>query len=747
MSNRVISFSIAMKDAVTVAAKAAASSMRDMREEVKAAQDAVARAEKDAEALKNAQDALAESTKKAAQAQKAANPENMLHGKSLQDILDAEEALVPVMEAHAKAQADVIEAQEKAAKSAAKASGEVARLQKAVAKESDGLDSNGQSLNRFSRALDALSKGNIPGALNALGGLGAAILKASSIAGIAYTAFRKVSEYIERMRQKAHEARMEAFNDAIRGIARDAEKAATVLEMATTRIERLRSAAKEKIVLRVESEGVARRAAAAQSEVDLARALAGAGSDAERAGITGRYRRETLSRQAYGIRNDANAQREQIAVDDAAAAREIEAQRRNLRMIEERIERERQVYRRARGDRNRMGDYGALSDGDKARAREIEGVRDAALGRLDKLYDEAMVAERRIRDLEAERVRLASARKVATAQEAASLKEIEASLANTQKEERERAEAARKAAEEAERAAAARSEEREAAMAHAVEVATAGGDAHRAAQAEQEWAMRPYEARKAKAAESLEAAERELADLRQKADGAQGQDERLAMLDAIEQKEREILAIKIEQKDAEEELRTEQAKLQAAEAGRQKAVLEQTNKARLEQWEQAKKDAKELAERQRQDEIAEAEAMFGGTSAQRREARRAERQRERAVRRRDTALTRAQEYFRRLNNGNDLAIGGNGEVISAQQGAFRRLSRRDQKLLLEDAKRRAEKEKADANANALLNAANSANMQLEDINDGLSKLKDLGTILDALRVLQTIDDQSGQNLT
>ena len=139
--------------------------------------------------------------------------------------------------------------------------------------------------------------------------------------------------------------------------------------------------------------------------------------------------------------------------------------------------------------------------------------------------------------------------------------------------------------------------------------------------------------------------------------------------------------------------------------------------------------------------------MFGGTSAQRREARRAERQRERAVRRRDTALTRAQEYFRRLNNGNDLAIGGNGEVISAQQGAFRRLSRRDQKLLLEDAKRRAEKEKADANANALLNAANSANMQLEDINDGLSKLKDLGTILDALRVLQTIDDQSGQNLT
>jgi len=153
MADRSISFTISLKDAVSKAALKAGTSIKEMQGAFENAVHAVAKAESDAKALADANLALARSQKEVASAAAKAAPENMLLGKSLSDIIKADEQLQNVQKQHEEVQRAQTKAQNEAIESARKAQADIDRLTKSIFDAKQETKDNGSEMLSFAKVL------------------------------------------------------------------------------------------------------------------------------------------------------------------------------------------------------------------------------------------------------------------------------------------------------------------------------------------------------------------------------------------------------------------------------------------------------------------------------------------------------------------------------------------------------------------------------------------------------------------
>lgn len=729
MSESVIRFTISLKDAVSKAAAKAAAGMHEMAGAVRHASAAVAKAERDADRLAAANKMLAEMQENVAKAAAAAAPENMFLGKSLSDILKAEEALEKKNKALVQCLQMQGRVQREANKSAREAIGEVSRLTKAMSGQTTVIDVSSGSLKSFGVVLDRLAQGNIRGAIAALGSFGKAFLGLSGIATGAYAVFRMVKGAIEGMQERARAAKLEELRRGLEDVTKSASATKRELDEISTRFDRLRTKSKEKIELQVSVFNTARNAAKAQSEADYQKSIAGLTDPELLAQRASENQRNSLFSQGNAVARDFALQRKQLADEDKNLKARIATMREHAAQYARDIQSARDNYYASLGTEN----------------------QEAASKKLDELFDEADAAQRKIIALEDRRRAISEELTRSKKEEATALKEIEAQAQALRNADEARAKAADTAAKAKEREAKLRDQALENSFGSMKDAALKTGDDQ--IEAAVQWAIKPFQQAKEAADETVSEWEGVVDSLKRTLETATG-DQRIEAVNQLAEAEKKLASAREEAASAEKTLVLEGAKADFQAIAAKKALQEQERDKHDALRQQLGAELAALKEKNAEEKKAEALAS-GETSADRRAAK----NRAKAVRRFDNALENSKRVFARemghafseddystiegaLDEEGNLT--GHGDKKAKE--ALRKLSKRDRKRLAAEARRKLKEKEIDdkiknakANQDAAADAIDKLNKTMEAINPNLV------SVLDGLKEISRIDMAAGEN--
>lgn len=667
MSNKALEFAIVAKDEATKQLAAAKQAFKD-------AQDAAIQASKTAKVDEQAQKALAYAIEQAKKAQNAA-------AQATRDLAQAEEwaaqaaAKNAAEQSRAEGKITVAKSALDKARAAHRAAGDAARDQ-------------GREINRLGRLLDNLSMGNIRGAIGALGNLGPALLGVSGILFGVKAAFEAVGGAIKAHQERQKQARIEEAATRLASIEKEGRKAADAVQSLADKYGALRDAAHTALAAAQEAARAGRALSDARDELDFQQRSAGLSGDALAEAQRQRERQRLMSR-AFDEANAYNRQMSGIGQDDAYLEKEIQAAKRQAKLIAD-----------------------AQS---KARQEAIRGkdkeTRDAATEKADALLAEELEAEKRIRALERERAALADRRNALDLSHEATLTDIEAQSKKLTSEEERRVKAIEeaRAAREKERSVAAQAatESREAAVAEAKELAALSmeRDAGTAAgrfgaekqriEAESRWSLKP---------------------LRDEADAAKAAKEEAERLGDAEK----IADARLREHQALEALAKQEAVLEARGLARLAAIAKQEEanaNARHERAMEAVRDANAALKAVNMNDVQSERDAIDKAKEDARSRRKFERTRDNAQRAWQNAVGGAFDADKMWD------IKADGSLGNAQQAeAFKRLSKRDQAALLAEARKQQAKREADAAANKANADAQAAAKALQDAATNLAAI-------------------------
>ena len=718
MSQRELSFVLKMRDAASGSVQKMASAFSALTAQTRRTEDALNEAEEAATALALEQQRLNEIAESATD--KATGQ------------VKSEKALAQAFK-EAEKQAKAVEAAQKRATQAARdASKELDSLSKMQEQSSDDSKEQARNFKDFGDVLQNLATGNIRGALSAMGKFGTTLLKVGGIATGAIAIFRLVASQIEKMREAAHQAKMERLADGLNAAKKAADEAVESFRNAYEGIDRLTGKEKERAEARARLGSAEAKRGAAQDEAAFQTQLGSASEGAAQEMAAGRARSRLLS-QGFAVHGDyesrrraLNAELRDLAQRDIADAgqREDVADQRARLEAEVRRASDYHVSARERAGVNLWQDSRHVTDDDeKRRLQEAEAAEAAAREELAKFSKEIYDLEQRSVERQNRRVQIEREMQALLSEEKAEMAEINASAKEAEAAEKRRAKAIEDA--ESARSSAAESAREQQALAVGALVdadrqpsAYMTKGEYRAAH--EDFVLTPYVRRKEKATKAREEAEAAIAELQESVGGASGHE--LARLSAeLVVKQRELLTLKDAETAAEREVAVQRARVRADEVREDRAGLAATNA----EWNAAARETKAIKKENEQSRIEESVSMFGGTPAERRAARRAERARRRAVARGEKERNRALAAFERLTGSDDLtAIADDAkfdEAIAKMPRAQRELLKSERERMKKEKEAEKKEEELKAKANAIANDAKRGADKLGEIYNALKQ--------------------------